>query len=251
MRYFLIIACCFSLAVSCKKKNKGNNPEPAVVTPQLKLAVQPVFGSDTLYLDSTYTTDNGWDLQFSDIKFYFTQVGNGQNQLVDASRFDYREKGTTCFQVNGNVADFGSLSGLIGVASDLNHNDPAGFPNNSVLNIMNTNGMHWAWNTGFIFIVIEGRADTIPDGNPLFDHFFTYHVGTDDYLGNINFPAVNWGASGSALHTTTLKLDMHYLIDHPVTPIDIRSEYFSHSAGDQAALTQKVKTNFLDALTTP
>jgi hypothetical protein len=251
MRNLLLVGCALLIAVACKKKDKDDDPDPPVVSPQLKLTVQPVFGTEDLVLDSSYTTQDGWDVQFTDIKFYLTNWGNGSNQLVDAARFDYRENGTTAFQVNGTVADFGSLGGNIGVAAAINHNDPSAFPASSPLNIMNANGMHWAWNTGYIFIIVEGRADTIPDGTPLFDHYLTYHIGTDTYLGTKNFPAVSWTAVTSTLHTTGLKLDMKKVIDHPTDPIDIRSEFITHSSGSQAVLTQKVLSNFLDALTTP
>lgn len=250
MRYLALIACCLLVTVACNKKKKVDDTPPAV-TPQLKLTVQPVFGSENLYIDSTYTTQDGWDIQFTDIKFYITRLGNGSNQLVDAARYDYTQNGTTAFQVDGNVANFGSLSGYIGVPADINHNDPSAFPTSSPLNILNANGMHWAWNTGYIFIIIEGRADTIPDGNALFDHYLTYHIGTDAYLGTVNFPTINWTTTSSTLHTTQWQLDMKHLIDHPTNPIDIRSEYITHSSGSQATLTQKVLSNFLDALTTP
>jgi len=248
MRYFMLISCTLLIAVACKKKKEGEEtPSPTVA--QLKLTVQPVFATQHLQLDSTYTTQNGWDIQFSDIKFYMTNVGNGSNQLVDVARFDYREKGTTCFQVNGNVANYSALTSFIGVPSSINHNDPSAPATSSPLNILNTNGMHWSWNTGYVFIVIEARVDTIADGVPLFDHFLTYHVGTDSFLGTANFPTVNWIDCGSGLHATTLQLDLKHLIDHPTNPVDLITEFTTHSGGAEATLTEKIKSNFLDALT--
>ena len=124
MKYFMFIGCILLITVACKK-NKTDEDTPSPVIPQLKLSVQPVFASENLDLDSTYTTQDGWDIQFSDIKFYMTNFGNGSNQLIDVARFDYREKGTTCFQVAGNVSNFSALTGFIGVPADLNHNDPS------------------------------------------------------------------------------------------------------------------------------
>jgi hypothetical protein len=248
MRYLALISCCLLITVACKKKPE---PEPPTATPQLKVEIQPVFGSDTLELDSTYTTQDGWDVQFTDIKFYLTDWASGSTVLSEVARFDYRENGTTAFQVNGTAADFPSLTGNIGVPASINHSDPSAFPATSPLNIMNANGMHWAWNTGYIFIIIEGRADTIPDGNPLFDHLLTYHIGTDAYLGTVNFPAVTWTATTPTLSTAHFRLNLKTVIDHPVSPIDIRSEYITHSSGTQATLTQKILSNFLDAFTTP
>lgn len=250
MRHLILIGCVLLMSAACKKKNKGCDP-PGVTSPQLKMTVQPVFGTENLDLDSTYTTQDGWDIQFTDIKFYMTNWGNGGTELIDAARFDYRLHGTTAFQVDGNANDFAALSGNIGVPASINHDDPSAFPTTSPLNIMNANGMHWAWNTGYIFIIIEAKADTIPDGDELFDHNLTYHVGTDAYLGTVNFPTINWVATSSTLQTTGLKLDMKKIIDHPTNPIDIASEYITHSGSGQETLTQKVLSNFIDALTTP
>lgn len=250
MRYLILSVCVALLAVSCKKE-KVKDPEVTPVTPQLKVTVQPVFGAENLYIDSVYTTADGWDLQFTEVKFYLTHWANGANELVEAARFDYTENGTKCFQVDGAVANFGALTGNIGVSADFNHSDPSAFPSNSPLNIMNANGMHWSWASGYIFIVLEGRADTIPDADPLFDHTFTYHIASDTYLGSKNFPTVNWTDAGNSLHTAEFKLDLQKIFDHPTNPIDVRSEYMTHSGGSEAVLTQKVLANFLEALTAP
>jgi hypothetical protein len=249
MRYLTLISCCLLIPAACKKK-PAPEPPPAA-TPQLKVEIQPVFGTEVLELDSTYTTQDGWDVQFNDIKFYLTDWASGTTELADVARFDYRTNGTTAFQVNGTAADFSSLTGNIGVSPSINHADPSAFPSTSPLNIMNADGMHWAWNTGYIFIIIEGRADTIPDGMPLFDHFLSYHIGSDEYLGTVNFPAVTWTATTPTLSTAHFRLDLKTMIDHPVNPVDIRSENLTHSSGSQATLTQKILSNFLDAFTTP
>lgn len=251
MKYFILSICVGLLAVSCKK-DKIEDPVITPVTPQLKVTVQPVFGAENLNIDSVYTTNDGWDVKFTEVKFYLTHWANGANELVDVARFDYVEKGTKCFQVDGTVANFGALTGNIGVSTDYNHNDPSSdFSADSPLNIMNANNMHWSWASGYIFIILEGRVDTIPNGIPLFDHTFTYHIGSDAYLGTENFPTVNWTDAGNALHTAEFKLDLKNIFDNATNPIDVRSEYMTHSGGSEAALTQKVLTNFLEALTAP
>lgn len=249
MKNALVIIAALLFLVGCKKE-KEEDPEPTPATPQVKLSVQPVFGSETLELDSTYTLNAGWDVQFTDIKFFVTDCKNGSNVLTDAARFDYREKGTLLCQVNGSASSFGALTGNIGVPASINHNDPSAFPNSSPLNIMNVNGMHWSWNTGYIFITVEGKADTIQDGVPLFDHTMTYHIGMDAYLGSFNFPAVTWTGS-SVLKQATFQLNLKNIFDHPVNPIDITSEYITHSGGGQETLTQKFLANFQESFTSP
>ena len=61
MKYFILSICVGLLAVGCKKE-KVKEPVVTPVTPQLKVTVQPVFGAENLYIDSVYTTADGWDL---------------------------------------------------------------------------------------------------------------------------------------------------------------------------------------------
>jgi hypothetical protein len=56
---------------SCKNE-KVDEP---ISTPenQIKVTVQPYFGSEKLYLDSIFTFSDGNQIKFTDIKFYFSE----------------------------------------------------------------------------------------------------------------------------------------------------------------------------------
>ena len=231
---------------SCKDE-KGEEPEPPVQN-MLRLTVQPVYGLETLYLDSVYTTAEGYDVMFTDLKFYMENPHNGSNVIVDAGLFDYRERGTLLLEAAGNFANFTSLSANLGVQSSLNHNDPAAFDNSSMLNIANSNDMHWGWNPGYIFMKVEAKVDTIADGNALFDHNVVFHIGTDPFLQTLDFTNLNWQDQGN-VHVLPLKLDMKTFLQNGPSIIDLKNEYTSHSAAGQEVLSMKVIVNFRDALT--
>src|SRR5688572_14917051 len=97
--YFLVPAISLFFLTACEKDKP--TPEPQPETPQLQLDIKPVFGSEQLFLDSVYTTDQGWDVKFTDIKFFVTAAASGTDTLCDAGLFDYRTKGMTCFVVPG------------------------------------------------------------------------------------------------------------------------------------------------------
>ena len=82
-------------------------------------------------------------------------IKNVSTQMTDAGLFDFRARGTTLLKVKGNGSDFTNLTANLGVGSSVNHNDPTAFPNSSMLNITNTNDMHWNWSPGYIFVKIE------------------------------------------------------------------------------------------------
>lgn len=230
-------------------KDKTDDTVVDTTVPQLKVEVLPFFGADSLWLDSTYVLDNGNTIQFTDIKFFFTNLHNGTNILKDYAMFDFRNKGYTLLQVNGSWSNFSSLNGSVGVDSVVNHNDPSAFLNSSALNITNAGDMHWDWNPGYIFIKLEARVDTLQDGTDSFDHYLTYHVGTDAYFSSKNFPAINWIQNTSYLRTARFQLDLKNVIDHPTNPVDVLTDYITHSSVAQSALTEKIRSNFISSLT--
>ena len=232
------------VALGCKNDEPNPEPQPEVTS---RVTVQPFFGAQTLYLDSTYTTVEGYDVQFTDIKFYIGNPAFAGNVVKDAGLFDYRNRGTLLFEVNSDQSSFANLGGYLGIDSTVNHNDPAAFPNESMLNITNANDMHWGWNPGYIFVKVEAKVDTIADLNPLFDHFVTFHIGQDVNIQNLSFTGFNWTDLGN-VYELPLKLDMATFLQNGGTTIDLKTEYTSHSMPGEEVLSNKVIVNFRDAL---
>lgn len=237
------------IIISCKKKD----PQPQIVDNYLKITVQPTYansGQQNVQLDSVYTTPEGYKVKFTDVKFYVTKLKNGNSNLLEAAFFDFRETGLLLAKVKGDYAQFSSLQGFIGVDSVLNHSDPSAFPNDSPLNISNAGPMHWGWNPGYIFINLEGKVDTIPDGINNLDHSFSFHIGTDTYRRNLNFSNVNWQTFSATEKVFPLKLDLWKFLHNPASTIDLKTEFLTHTASGQQALTVKVTSNFQQALST-
>ncbi|MCF8220315.1 MAG: hypothetical protein K9I97_02430 [Cryomorphaceae bacterium] len=238
---FIIIA----ILVSCKP---DPIPEPNEPVSQARILVNPTYGQYPLYLDSIYQGPNGIRIKISDIKFFTTLMTNGNNTFAEVGYFDYREKGNVMIEQEGDYSKFPSLSFILGVDTSLNHDDPSAFPNNSPLNIINSGSMHWGWNTGYIFISVEGKADTLNDGVDNFDLSYSYHVGTDWYQQAMTFSNLSWTKTGTNEHSLFLKLDMESFFFNPQQPIDIPNESFTHSGAGLGPLTQKVTINFKNAL---
>lgn len=219
--------------------------EPAV--PKLEVTVQPVYGQTSLTPASIVTTAEGYDVQFTEIKFFVTNIGNNGNTLTDAALFDWVE-GNQLLLVEGDKSLYGSLAGNLGVDDSRNHSDPAAFPINSPLNITNADDMHWSWNPGYIFVKVEAKVDTIPDGIALFDHNVVFHIGTDVNLQSLSLTDLNWSAVDGQLSCLALKLDMQLFLQNNGQNIDLKTEYTSHSAPGQEALSLKVIENFKAAI---
>lgn len=246
-RSLLLLLVFPALLLSCKK-DKPKPASPVIVEDQLSITVQPEFGNTAFYLDSTYMTDDGVAIQFTDIKFFAGDWKNGSKSLIDAALFDYRQNGTAFISVKKSPDDFQALQGYLGIGAAANHSDPTAYPNEHPLNITNAGGMHWGWNPGYIFIKVEARADTIPDGIPLFDHNIVLHVGTDAFLRTLDFPAVNWTKLAEHSWKAGMKLDMQRFLSNGTQVIHLKTEYTSHSAPGQEAVSIKAIENFAAAL---
>ncbi len=216
-------------------------------TNYVKIEVDPMFDTEVLHLDSVYTTQEGYDIKFLEIRFYMENVRNGSTSLIDAGLFDYRARGTTLLRTEGKGTDFGSLQANLGVGAANNHSDPSAFPSESMLNILNASDMHWDWGQGYIFVKVEAKVDTIPDGTALFNHNVVFHAGQDVNLQTLSFDNLSWTTVGNE-DVLRLKLDMGLFLNGSQT-IDVKDESSTHSAPSQEALTLKVMTNFKEALT--
>ena len=247
VKYSIGIFSVFILLLSCKKKD----PQPQPVDNYLKITVQPTYsnaGQQNVQLDSVYTTPEGYKVKFTDVKFYVTKLKNGNSNLLESAFFDFSETGLLLARTKGDFAKYSSLQGYIGVDSVLNHSDPSAFPNDSPLNISNAGPMHWGWNPGYIFINLEGKVDTIPDGVNNLDHSFSFHIGTDLYRRDFYFPTVNWQTVSATEKVFPLKLDLWKFLHNPLSTIDLKTEFLTHTASGQQALTVKVTTNFQQSL---
>ena len=161
--------------------------------------------------------------------------------------YDFRLNGTKVIEVNSNPSN-GDFSCGIGVPSSLNHNDPSAFPSSSPLNIAIANDMHWSWSPGYIFIKIEARADTIPDAIDNFNHFLVYHIGKDENFQTFNIPSISWTNVSATLKQLNLKLDMKMLFENTSNPVDLTTEYTTHSNASQQTVTDKIRQNFVASI---
>lgn len=230
---------------SCKK----DEPTPSTTDKYLSITIDPSYGNQLFYLDSIYTTPEGYKVKFSDLKFYISALRNESDTLTQAALFDYSSTGNLLTRLIGDYNKFSSVQGNIGVIQSLNHLDPSAFPNDSPLNISNAGTMHWGWNTGYIFISIEGKTDTIPDATLNLNHSFSFHIGTDNFLEELSFSNVNWQSISDNEHRFELNLNLLAFLQNPSQPIDLKNEFLSHSGSGQESLALKVVQNFKQALT--
>jgi hypothetical protein len=157
----------------------------------IEIRFYPKFGSDALALNQKYMNAGSDSIWFTTVRFYISEIalvdslGNeipveqetvvaGTTPdvwLVDLEAADYTVNGYLSVMVKGAPGTYRGVKFSVGVPFNLNHRDvstqdpPLG-PNS---------GLYWAWNPGYIFHMMMGKADSA--GVPI---DFAYHLGEDN-----------------------------------------------------------------------
>lgn len=150
----------------------------------LAIHFNSMVGSENLVYNQEYTV-NGRKLKFTRAQFYVSGI---HLEKHDGSHLHLEDQyllvhgGAHEYSI-GNVPT-GSYHGMsfdIGLDSTANHSDPAIYAADHALSPLDANYSHWTWNSGYIFIRLEGYVDTTAAANGTANAGFAYHVGMDSF----------------------------------------------------------------------
>ena len=140
----------------------------------LTLNFSNYVGDNLLQLDSVqYKNELAQQFTISNLKYYV-----GKSRLISANGLVYKDdnyflvnaaepSSLNFFLADIPIADYTSISFTLGVDSIDNC---SGVQTGALDPI---NGMFWAWNTGYVFLKLEGKAkSSVSSGN-----MFEYHIG--------------------------------------------------------------------------
>jgi hypothetical protein len=191
IRFLLFISLSIALA-SCKKDDSSdviiddNSPLP----PQLSLSYKFDVNGDPLTANADYKISDSLYVKFETVQFYLSNISLLKESGPVKSTNDVVLVKTSTS--NSNLGDFASgvYSGIqfcFGIDSLRNHSDPTSYAANNPL-ALQIPSMHWGWNQGYIFAIIEGKysTDSLSDTNT--GNTFSYHIGLDqNFKDNITY----------------------------------------------------------------
>lgn len=234
-----------SLLVACKKKNE----DPAPVTPgvqSLTFRMTPKVGNDTLDFSSAFVTENNERYTLSMFRYYMSDISLIK---TDGSEIKIENK---VFLINPNTSDYilgdvpaGDYKALrfsVGLNNVQNHVDPTTFPINHPLAIQSP-AIHWSWNAGYIFLMIEGSCDTTATNiDPLtygqYSHPMFFHIGMDPLLTKVEVANTSFSVTANQTNVVNIHSDINKLFKG----IDLKTENASHTMGTMP-LASKVAAN--------
>lgn len=211
---------------SCKKDSHNHdNVSPATGVGNFVLEFDNVVGGRQLQLDSTQTTfTNGSGEKFSVTQFNY-YVSNIQFRRTDGSFYTVPQD-KSYFMIQENVAasqkvkiaevpagDYNQVRFILGVDSLRSTMDVGQRTGVLDPSYLSGHGMYWTWNSGYIFLKLEGLSQAAPSsqGNAFFYHIGGYGGFSTKTINNLKTITLDMPT------TATLRTDMtptaHILAD--------------------------------------
>ncbi|RMG58572.1 MAG: hypothetical protein D6722_23375 [Bacteroidetes bacterium] len=174
-------------------------PEPVIEDREgvFELVFVPQAGTEAFQANTTHQNAEGRSYALEGLKMYvgdLTLIQENGDELLLTETFLYdfvRDAGSSSLSggVGGSFdVPAGTYRGIrfgIGVPADLNNGNPAVYASDHPLSI--SNGMHWNWTTGYIFLKVDGRIDSTAamTGGPVLG--MTYHTGTNELYRELSY----------------------------------------------------------------
>jgi hypothetical protein len=254
------LAALTTIFISCDKKNP--EPEPSVGstsgatttgTPapfgSLKIEFENTVDTLPLVLGQNFKNPNGDTVKVNMFKYYVSNIvltKSDNSTFTDANSYYLIDQSLPITSIvtldNVPVASYKSVSFVIGVDSTRNTSgaqtgalDPA-------------KGMFWNWNTGYIFLKIEGTSPQSGDAAKK----LIYHIGGFSGANkglrtvNLSFGTATANVSTTAIPQVHLNCDISEFFKSP-SLINVSTQYFHMSA--TTTNNKMYADNFSDMIT--
>lgn len=222
---FLFIISIISVSFLSCSKDHHDDPSPSGSN-SLILEFDNVVGSSQLALDSSKTTfTNGSGEKFSVTQFnYF--ISNIRLKKADGTEFVVPQDNSYFLVMESNSAsqkvtipnvpagDYTSVAFVVGVDSLRSTMDISRRTGVLAPDYLPGHGMYWTWNSGYIFMKMEGLSAASPDS---LGNAFYYHIGgfgglTSPTLNNIKTVSLPISGAGATVRKD-IKPEVHLMVD--------------------------------------
>jgi len=174
----LLLASLLTTAVAFSGCKRDGDSQPTVGT--VSLTVTNVVGTQPLALDGTaYTTASGETFTVSTFEYYLSNIKFTKSDgTTYAAPNEYHlvntaKPASTSFTIsNVPTGDYTGVSFIVGVDSTTTKGDPLALTGD----LNPANAMHWAWNTGHIFLKLEGSVTSASPSKALTCHIGGYRA---------------------------------------------------------------------------
>ncbi|ULQ51283.1 MbnP family protein [Flavihumibacter fluvii] len=191
MRYFFMaILAAATLFTSCSKSKEPDFQ--AGDTGSLDIEFDNVVGGQNLQLNTgVYTNSSGESFTITTLNYFISNIvlknADGSEYIVPRNNCYFLIKEENASQLisldNIPAGNYNGLSFILGVDS-LKNTEPIENRTGSLDPAGEAAGMYWVWNSGYIFLKMEGTSTVLPAT----DNAFFYHIGG---FGGYSSPTIN------------------------------------------------------------
>lgn len=240
--FFFVIVSSITSAVLFNGCKKDPETTPENTTQKLSFHLHTNVGAQEADYSTTFADATGRKFTLSDFRYYLSNIvlikSDGSELpltdivlLVSPQETDYE-------LTDVPVGDYKGLRFLYGLDSATNHTDPAIYPAGNPLSVQSP-GIHWDWNSGYIFSKMEGLCDTTLSGTGAADYAFFYHVGMDMMKRTVDMSNQSFTVKAGEDKELVLELEVLDVLAN----VDFRTENETHTFYD-VPLATKIADNF-------
>ena len=245
--------CLIMLTTACKKDqvNTTNNSTTTTVinTGKLNIEFQAKFDTARLAFNKLYINMNGDSVTVSKFNYFITNIvltktDNSIYTENESYHLVRHSSGTSFILPLSNVplASYKSISFMVGVDSTRNVSGTQ----TGDLDPANVSDMFWSWNTGYIFLKLEGTDVKVPS----IDKKFQFHIG--GYGGvykaqrqfNLNFGSATATVKESATPLVQLFVDVNAIFSNP-NKLDLKTQFNILNQGANAKMVADNYSNMI------
>lgn len=230
---FFLLALTFGAVTVFQSCDKD---EPSRKDSDLSLAFEYNYNGQAFNYDQVYDV-NGTKVSFQAVQFYVGGI-EMEPETGDAVQFAGKYllvKPTSGAQAVGTLdkKHYHKINFFTGVSAEDNSQTTADFDSRKAddpLARQTDLPMHWNWNSGYIFVRIDGKVDL--DGDNVPETNLQYHLGTNNFRRDMTITLHN--DIDADAETLTFSFDVAKLF----TSLDVSQHYSMHTGDDPtSALT--------------
>ena len=202
-----------------------------------------MMGSTDFAYNTEVTNWEGRKMTFTTAQVYLSgfYFGDGQEKTEIEDSYVLAKAGTMMYDIGSiTKGEYDEFGFSVGVDSVANHADPASWPSTNALSSNNPDHAHWSWNSGYIFIKVEGLVDTTANMTGTANAPFIYHIGMDMFRNDLSFQT---DKTVDGDFTMMVMFDFVELFDG----IDLRADPVSHTMNNMPA-AMALSNNVSDAV---
>lgn len=251
--YLVSAVAAFMFMTGCRNTEETPAPEEVADNTKIEISFNNLWEGASFNLQQVYYDNFGNRIRVDNFKSYISMLSlvksDGSEVLLhDFYLMDFLNDNTYTFNVE--AGDYDGLRFGIGVPHEYNKDqDPAQYPNSHPLSVAGSQGMFWHWNTGYIFVKFEGKADTTGTEGAELLHSFSFHVGDDPFFRT--FEQLDTPIHVEPGLTTSFNVNIHVdqiLATGGADDIDLATDAITHTSGN-SELAETFMNNFKASIT--